>query len=314
MTVGGAVQGVLTILLMMICGYFLSRRSIVTESAEQALTAILARFAVPVLMFRNGYLYMTPDFLEEMGLWILLPAAIILLMMGGSLLLSRLFNMRRESRGLIAMMSSLSNVLYLGIPVITAIFGDDGLPYIMAYNISNTVICWTLGEMGIAADAGRKIKFLPGFLKSLIAPAMTGMYLGIAFAFTGLTMPAFIGASAGYISGIVSPLALLIAGAVLARMGKSAVKLTKEGLFTLVTSVIILPVVTLAVCILLRAPIMMTAVFTILSAMPVMSQAMIASRQYNADYKLAAQMMASTSILSMAVIPLFVYIMQRILH
>jgi predicted permease len=202
----------------------------------------------------------------------------------------------------------------LGIPVITAIFGDSGIPYIMAYNISNTVLCWTLGEMGIAADAGRKVRFSAGFLKSLIAPAMVGMYLGIAFAFTGLSMPAFIGVSAGYISGIVSPLALLIAGAVLARMGKNALKLTKEGVFTLIASVLILPVVTLVICILLRAPLMMTEVFTILSAMPIMSQAMIASRQYNADYRLAAQMMASTSILSMIAIPLFVYIMQSMLN
>lgn len=296
----------------MICGYFLSRRSIINEKAEEVLTAILARFAVPVLMFRNAYLYMTPDFLREMGFWILLPAGIILIMMGASILLSKALHMRRESRGLIAMMSSLSNVLYLGIPVITAIFGESGIPYIMAYNISNTVICWTLGEMGIAADAGSKVKFLPGFLKSLVAPAMVGMYLGIAFAFTGLTMPVFIGSAAGYITGIVSPLALLIAGAVLARMGKSAIKLTKEGVFTLVTSVIFLPVLTLALCILLHAPLMMTEVFTILSAMPIMSQAMIASRQYNADYKLAAQMMATTSILSMIAIPLFVYIMKVI--
>ncbi len=272
----------------------------------------MARFAVPVLMFRNGYLYMTPVFLKEMGLWLLLPTGIILLTMGASILMCKVLHMQRESRGLIAMMSSLSNVLYLGIPVITAIFGESGIPYIMAYNISNTVICWTLGEMGIAADAGRKVKFLPGFLKSLIAPAMVGMYLGIAFAATGLSMPAFIGASAGYITGIVSPLALLIAGAVLARMGTSALKLTKEGILTLITSVVFLPLLTLVVCILCRAPSLMTEVFVILSAMPIMSQAMIASRQYNANYKLAAQMMASTSIVSMIAIPLFVLLLQSL--
>jgi predicted permease len=125
-------------------------------------------------------------------------------------------------------------------------------------------------------------------------------------------MPAFINASAGYISGLVSPLALLIAGSILARMGNKALKLSKEGVFTIIMSVIILPVFTLVVCMLLRAPMLMTQIFTILSAMPIMSQAMIASRQYNADYKLAAQMMASTSLLSMAAIPLFVIVMQRL--
>jgi predicted permease len=247
-----------------------------------------------------------------MGLWLLLPAGIILLMMAAAVLLCRVLHMREHSRGLISMMSSLSNVLYLGIPVITAIFGDSGMPYIMAYNISNTVICWTLGEMGIAADSGIRVRFLKGFLKSLIAPAMVGMYLGIGVAFTRLVMPAFINASAGYISGLVSPLALLIAGSILARMGNKALKLSKEGVFTIIMSVIILPVFTLVVCMLLRAPMLMTQIFTILSAMPIMSQAMIASRQYNADYKLAAQMMASTSLLSMAAIPLFVIVMQRL--
>lgn len=312
MTVGGAVQGVLTILIIMSCGYVLSRQTVLNEGAEQVLTALLARFAVPVLMFRNGYVYMTPEFLGSMGLWLLLPAGIILVIMGAAVLLCRALHMREQSRGLISMMSSLSNVLYLGIPVITAIFGDSGMPYIMAYNISNTVICWTLGEMGIAADSGIRVRFLKGFLKSLIAPAMVGMYLGIAVAFTRLSMPTFVNVSAGYISGLVSPLALLIAGSILARMGKDAVKLSKEGAFTIIMSVIILPVLTLVVCLLLHAPVLMTQVFTILSAMPIMSQAMIASRQYNADYKLAAQMMASTSLLSMAAIPLFVYIMQQI--
>lgn len=92
MTVGGAVQGVLTLLALMVCGYFLGRRFIINESTEQVLTAVLARFAVPVLMFRNGYLYMTPDFLKEMGLWILLPPVIILLMMGASRLMCRVFH------------------------------------------------------------------------------------------------------------------------------------------------------------------------------------------------------------------------------
>jgi predicted permease len=296
----------------MFCGYALSRRSVLNEEGERVLTALLARFAVPVLMFRNGYVYMTPEFLGNMGLWLLLPAGIILLMMAAAVLLCRVLHMREHSRGLISMMSSLSNVLYLGIPVITAIFGDSGMPYIMAYNISNTVICWTLGEMGIAADSGIRVRFLKGFLKSLIAPAMVGMYLGIGVAFTRLVMPAFINASAGYISGLVSPLALLIAGSILARMGNKALKLSKEGVFTIIMSVIILPVFTLVVCMLLRAPMLMTQIFTILSAMPIMSQAMIASRQYNADYKLAAQMMASTSLLSMAAIPLFVIVMQRL--
>ena len=44
-------------------------------------------------------------------------------------------------------MFSFSNSMFIGFPVVSGIFGDPGIPYLMLFYLINTTLFWTLGSI-----------------------------------------------------------------------------------------------------------------------------------------------------------------------
>ena len=308
-SVSDALSGVLTLLIIIAAGFVMCKTGAIDEKTEEVLSKITLRYSIPFLMFDNALRYIDGAFFAEMGFWLVLPFCTMLAgWIVGSLLL-RLFRVKLEKRGLTLVMFGLSNSIFIGLPVVLSIFGERGTPYLMAYVLSNTVFFWTFGKLGIARDGGVKIALGLSTFKELFSPPLTGFLAGTVVSLTGLQMPEFFMSAVRYMGGITVPMALILAGVVLGRMGREVFRMTKEGALTLTGRFLVLPALTLGACLLFGADPLMAGVYTTVSAMPVMSQAMIIARHYNADYPLAAKMLTLSTLLCLVFIPLLIALM-----
>lgn len=313
MSVGSALQGVLMLLSLIGAGFYMARRRFLTEELEGALATLALRFSIPALLFVSTADYITPAFLAEAGSFLLIPFGCMLAGFGLGLLLARLFPVPRRGRGVFLVMFALSNSIFIGLPVCLAIFGEEAMPYVVSYFPANTLFFWTLGNLGIAADGGKKPKGLSDVLKQIFSPPFLGFLAGLAAALTGLALPPFIPQALSYLGGLTVPISLLTTGAMLSRMGRDALRLPVAGCLTLLGRFLLIPGLTLGVCLLFGAPPLMTGVFTMTAAMPVMSQCVIMARVHGADGRLASQMLTVSTLLSLAFIPLWVLLLERIL-
>lgn len=312
MLVSNALQGVLTLLVCIALGVYMAKRGYLTEDMEARLSVLTLRFSVPCLLFLNCQSYLSLDLLRSMGWTLLIP---LLTILGGwllGMLIARFFHIRQENRGLFLVMFSLSNTIFIGLPVCMAIFGEDALPLIATYFPCNTLVFWTLGAMSLARDGGAPFTFGLKTLRQVFSPPLVGALLGALFALTGITTPGFITEALRHVGNLTTPVTLFVTGAILTRMGREALKLSKEGVLTLFGRLLLLPSLCIALSLLMGAAPLTTQVYTVETAMPVMSQSMLVARTYGANHKLAAQMITITTLVGLLYVPLLMLILSKL--
>ena len=47
-------------------------------------------------------------------------------------------------------MCAFSNSVFIGLPMNTGLFGDEAVPYVMAFYVVNTTLFWTIGNFVIS--------------------------------------------------------------------------------------------------------------------------------------------------------------------
>ena len=307
--VGDAFQGVLTLLVCITVGFSATKMGYLDENLEARISKLSLHFAVPCLLFLNCQTYISRDLLAEMGWRLLIPGLTILVCYGLGLLLVWLFRIGRSNRGLFLVMFSMSNTIFIGLPVCQAIFGEAALPLVAAYFPSNTLLFWTLGVMELARDGGQTFTLGRKTLAQVFSPPLIGALAGAAFALLNIPLPGFLREAVRHLGNLTTPLALLLTGCILARMGKDALRLSREGVLTILGRLAVAPAVSIALCSLMGASPFITQVFTMEAAMPVMIQSMLLARVYGANHKLAAQMITLTTLLGLLWIPFLTWVL-----
>ncbi|MDR1157602.1 MAG: AEC family transporter [Oscillospiraceae bacterium] len=310
MSIERALQGVLMILVLVGTGVLMARLGYLTEELETSLSRLTIHFSVPAMLFGSTVSHISGAFLRRAGWLLLIPLVCMLLGYGLGFVLRLLCRIPRGDTGVFLVMFALSNSIFIGLPVALEIFGESAMPYVVAYFPFNTTIFWTLGNLGIAADGGRRPASVGATIRQIFSPPFFGFLAGFAVALTGLTLPPFLTQAVTYLGNLTVPVTLLTTGAVLSRMGRASLHLGRAGWLTLFGRLVLMPGVTMAACLLCGAPPMMTGVFTMIAAMPVMNQCVIMARLHGANHRLAAQMLTVSTLFSLAGIPLWVLVLQ----
>ncbi len=312
MTVGDALQGVLMLLLLIGVGFFAARRGLLSEEFEESLSRLALRIAIPALLFENTISYISVEFVKGLGWLALVPPVSMLLVYALGLAAIRVFRIPRSDRGVFLVMFALSNSIFIGLPVALAIFGEQAMPYVVTYFPANTVVFWTLGNLGIARDAGGQPGSPLAVVRQVLSPPLLGFLAGLAVVLAGgkSLIPGFVNQGLSYLGGMTVPVSLLTTGAVLSRMGRDALRVGRVGVLVILGRMVLAPGLTLVMCLLAGAPGLLTSVFTMISCMPVMSQCVIMARLYGANHRLAAQMLTLTTLLALVWIPLWVLVLQ----
>ena len=306
-------SAVLTMLTLISLGVLTSKLGFVDDQTEVRLSKLTLNFSVPCLLFVSCLKYISREMVSELGFSLLIPALIIIIGYIIAIAVAKLFRIPRENFGLFCVMFSMSNAIFIGLPINLMIFGQEALPLVAAYFPFNVFLFWTIGAIGIAADVGIKEKPGLGTLKKLLTPPLVGAILGSAFALIGIPLPGFLTDAMSYMGALTTPVASILVGCTVAKMGKEMFKLSKEGKLTLLGRFVVSPAIAISLCLLFGAPFLATNVFVLESAMPVMNQGMLLARSYNANHRLAAQMIAVTTVITMLYVPGLVFLLSKLI-
>ena len=320
MSLGEAFLGVLVVLCLMAAGFFLGKLKILPESQEGPISTLCIKVAIPCTLFESCLRYIKRETLQEMGPVLLLPLVSILAIWGISMLVARIFKIPKEKRGAFCMLFSLSNSIFIGLPLCRAFFGEAALPYVTVFFPSNTVIFWTIGIAALSADGGKPYTFHPRTLAKVFSPPLVGSILGAVVALAEWPVPDFLLSSVTHVGNMTAPLSMLLTGSILSRMGKSALKLDRRGWLVLAGRFLLCPVLMLGLCLLARQlgwlsmgdGGLILSVFTLEAAMPVMNQSLIMARTLGADHKWVAQMLAISCVAALGILPLWVYLVSNL--
>lgn len=244
-----AVSACLVVLLLMAVGYFMGVKGWMTAAEKNFLSRFIINIAVPANCIVGLLNNLDRAELARAGvqlLSVLLGVGITLLLSMGAASLLRL---PRARWGVFAAMAGLSNVLFIGIPVCTQLFGEVCVPYVMLYYLGNTTFLQSAGILLVerSGDRGERSEGPGRFLRDMFTkPPILGVLLAIALLLLDVTPPGPVMRFTGYISSTVSPLALIYGGFIVYEVGLKNLRFLRGLPTMLVIRLAVAPVICLS--------------------------------------------------------------------
>jgi len=302
-----AVESVLSLLILIGVGWWLAGRSWFGSSGAALFSRYTVRVAVPCYMFYNmTSVFSSREELLHLFLQVPLPALIICCNFFIGLLLVKLLHVVPARRGVFLNVVTFSNVVFVGFPVVSSLFGEQCLSYAMIYYLANTVFFWTAGVWLLRryGTAGGSCSFTQ-MIRGILSPPVIGMLLGVAAVFLQIDMPAFLDTPITMLKNTATPAAMLFIGSVIRSADLKQMKLSRDLGAVLFVRFLLSPAFVAMLMILLPLNTLMREVFFLLSAMPAMTQLGVMAKESDSDYTFAAVLITVTTAVSMVIIPLY---------
>ncbi len=187
-------QSVLSIMIMILIGYFLAYKKLLDEKATSLITTIVINISLPMMMINTILSNFTKQKLIADSSGLIVP----FLTIGCSFIIAKIFakivKVKDNRRGLFVSMFFNSNTIFMGIPVNMALFGEKSVPYVLLYYIANTAFFWTIGVYEITKDGNKKTfkVFSIDFIKKIFSPPLIGFIVGMILVLLNIKLPTFI--------------------------------------------------------------------------------------------------------------------------
>lgn len=302
-----AAESILSIIFLIIIGYVLAYRKWFDENSTKMIVRLIIQISLPALMIYTLLNNFTKQQFWDSLSGLKIPFMSIFLSYMLAIAVSKLLKVSPSRRGLFISMFFNSNTIFMGLPINQAIYGERSLPYVLLYYIGNTVFFWTFGVYEINKDGmnGKPGFFSKEVLKNIISPPLLGFIAGVIIIISGIRLPAFAMNSLKYLGNLTTPLSMMFIGITIYSTNLKDFSFNKDMAGVLLGRFLICPLIMMLVLFTGHTEGLMKDVFVIQSAMPVMTNSAIISKRYNSDYKFAAVMISITTIISLAVIPIY---------
>ena len=297
---------VLKMLVILVVGFIIFRIRLIDHAGNAALSNLLLLVVNPMMIFQSFMIGYTGRRMRDFLISALLAVIAHLIAIGLATLLAR--KKDNQSCGIERICMVFSNCGFMGIPLINAVLGKEGVLYLTPYIVVFTVFLWTYGLVRMTGECSPAL-----IRKGLLSPAMIAIALGLVFFVTGLRFPSAINGGIEAIASMNTPLSMLIAGISLAE--SDIVSALKKKRLYLVCAVKLLIVPAIFMLLLRFLPVNRDIgyVCLIAAACPAATSGTMFALRYNGDYRYAAELFAASTVLSMATIPLVAYLAERLL-
>lgn len=305
-SLGLTVANQVAIMVIMIAiGFFCYKKELLTEAGVKSMSAILLNVVTPCMLI-NAY---QQEFNTELAVKFLTAAgAAVLLHLIMITIISLVFKKQENPmlKKVNTFLSIYSNCGFMGLPLLNAALGDEGVFLGSAYLAVFSLMYWTQGVYVFSGDKRDMIS-----KKAILNPGVLGVLIGLVFFFGRIKLPGLIGTTVSGIAALNTPVAMFVIGSFLAKTKvKSALKNPNVWLVT-VLRLLVLPLISLGVLFVLTKtgiadPLAAMAVLLQVSA-PCATVGSLFAVKFGYDPTYASEVIAISTLLSMVTIPLMAF-------
>lgn len=199
----------IVMLILMIAGVICRKTGIISENSNRELSSFVLKFVNPVMVFMSYQTEYDSRLVKNLLICFAISAILFLL----SIVLSYVLIRDKKGRETeIERFSAIySNCGFMGIPLVKAMFGMEGVFYLTAFITVFNLVVWTHGIILISGE-----KNFRQVVKVFYSPVIISIALGLVFFFCRITLPEIVSRSLEYISELNTPLAMIVSGITMA--------------------------------------------------------------------------------------------------
>ncbi len=286
-------------------GFAAAKGGVLDEERSRAVNALLMNVLVPALII-SGF---TSGYDESKMRNLMLSLLLSCLGMGLSVLITNILIRRKGSLQLGSERGNAAfpNVGFLGIPLVQALYGAEGVLYIAMYTTIYNMIQWSYGDMVISGKFSKE-----RLIKAMLSPMMVSSYVGLVIFFLHIPVPDVIAAPISSLGACCSVIPMLLIGSSLTRCDIRSIIKKARTYIVLATRLLIVPAAfILAIKFMDIQEIVKVSMLIPTACPPAAATTMICLREHMDDGYPSAVVGLGT-ILSVATIPLVVLIFSLI--
>ena len=307
------------IIVMISIGYILKKRHWFHHTFSENVSKLITNVALPCSIFYSVLKYLNMEALKEVSNRLIFTCASVIIGYVAAFLVIKLVKMREGRRGVFYNAVVNANTIFIGLPLNMALFGEAASKYYLMYYITNTVSIWTLGYMLLASDPMENSGDAKGGfdLKKLLSPPLIAFVIAFAVLLSGIRVITPIVETTKYLGSVVTPLALLYIGIVLADAGLHSIRFDLDTNLALLgrfvfSSIVMIVLLKIAGRFVKLDPLEIKT-FVIQAAAPVFAALPILTNETKGDIGYSTNVVTTSTILFILVVPLLMSIL-NIIH
>ncbi len=302
-----SLQNLASLTLLCCIGYLVAWKDWVGHETEIFIPKLITVVAIPLFLMENVVTHFQRGDLLQLFLGSMVPFVSIVASFVLFLAIARLLRIDVRHKKLFAVASSASNVILVGIPVTTALFGQAAIAHLLLYFVGNSIFFWTIGNYCIASEGGNRSQriSLSETLRRIFSPPLCGLLAGIVIVLLNIPLPGAIADTCRYLGHLATPLAMIYVGIVIRRMDWSKKYFNKDILFALVLRLAVCPLIMFALFTFVPLPTLQKQVYVIMAGLPTMTNVALLSAYYGADKEFGSAFVAFSTIAAMFTIPVW---------
>lgn len=297
------------IVLMVALGALLRRLGMIDEAFINTASRLVFTVGLPVLLFMASA---TTDYGAAADARVLVAVVgATFLIFALSLLTAGGFTANRKDRGVLIQAAFRGNLVIIGLAYCANAYGESGVA-LAALPIAVTILLYNvLSVYVLNRDLEDKRGFKGMFRGLATNPLIIGILAGLAYAWTGLPLPAPAQKAGNYLGEMSLPLALLCVGGSLQL--KSLRKLDKSTLAASAWKLLLSPLVAVMLALWLGLEGEALGVVLLLSAAPTATVSFVMVRALNGNAELAANMVVQSTLFGLVTVTLALWLLQILL-
>ena len=291
-------QQVIILFLLIGCGFVAVKTGVLKQEGKQTLSNLLLYLVVPAMIVHSYMMEFSEEILHN--LLAAFGMSILAILIGTAITL--LLTARRKDRRMpiFRFACVFSNAAYMGFPLISALFGSEGLLYASAYVTVFNILLWTMGYGMVSGSSNPK-----EVARSLLhTPVLYAMVVGLAIYLLQIPVPNLIAQPIDLLSGMNTPLSMLITGMLIAAGDLKSIVCDQHIWKLAALRMVLIPAVCVAVFALLGFHGMSAQVVLLLECCPAAAITSVFAVQFGHEERFAAGSVVLTTLLSIVTLPL----------
>ncbi|MCR5419172.1 MAG: AEC family transporter [Lachnospiraceae bacterium] len=307
-------QRMLILFAMMMVGFFSYRKGLLDNPSLKRISGLVVTIMNPLLILDGVMGKEIPADTSVVTQNILLMILYYVILLLISIPVARLLRVSKSEEYLYRLMMIFSNVGFMGIPVITSLYGDDCVLFIAFYILGYNLLLYTLGislvdrSVAVSSTADGKGKMQAGGFaaaaKKICNPGVIACLIAILIFALRIRTPEPIAWFVNSMGGCAVPLSMVLIGASMAQQNFKTLFADKKTYLFLLIRMLVVPIIMALIMEQFALHKQVAGVFGLMLAMPVGSIVVLLAQGRGANEQVCTRASVISTLASVLTIPL----------
>lgn len=292
-------------LILIIIGVLCAKLKLISSATNKELSQFVLQVVNPVVIFMSYQKDYEPKLVKNLLLTFAMSLLAFAITIAVAYLLIRI---KKDRDTEIERFSAIySNCAFMGIPLVSALFGDEGVFYLTAFITVFNLVIWTHGVITISGEKNFK-----QVVKVFYSPTMIAIALGIITFFLKIKLPEVPAQALGFIKEVNTPMAMIVSGVTISTANIPKLLKNIRVYFICLVKLLIIPLVLALVFapIAIDEKVRMTVIVAVAS--PPAAMCTLFCLKYNKNSVYASEIFAGGTILSVLSLPVVVNLTEKL--